>query len=477
MSSFELGSIVLSKYQIQQVIAQEVLEQQYVVVEHTASQSRALLLVLRASEAGKAPLVGQQFQPEILRFQQFQHPQVQAIRHYSWDEQAIFIVLNAVEGLTYLDWVQSHNLLTETEVSQLLRQILPVLDALHRENLFHQDISPTHLKRHFDGAPVLTDFGILHEIREALGIQQPNGSLNEIHPFQQQQFTSTANADLYALAVTLLMLFTGQPAEALYDSENQVWDWERWRILNDQLTRILNQMLEQQNTSYPVNAATILQLLNPGFPSTSQVPTSTRLITPPSNKLEEERSSVLPWILGSGILLTIVGVFAIVNVTSKNGREATIAPSISIQDQPSPPQPELLIPPSDVLTEQVAVELIQAWLQAKSQVYASPFDKEQAANLTTGKFYQDITKPGGTIDWLRQNNAYYRFGNFTVRPRGKFFVSGTQAEIEVEVTEDRTLIINGRPDTNQTESGTTVIRYSLQQVADRWKIADLQVIQ
>jgi len=123
-------------------------------------------------------------------------------------------------------------------------------------------------------------------------------------------------------------------------------------------------------------------------------------------------------------------------------------------------------------TQVQAVDLINKWLQAKQQIFASPFDRQLVAQLTTGELYEDLAQPSGVMTWLKNNNAYYRFGVQKVESVERFAAYGNKATIEVKVTEDRTLYRNGKVDANQTDFETRSIRYSLQSVDGLWKIAD-----
>jgi ARC6-like, IMS domain/Ankyrin repeats (3 copies) len=127
---------------------------------------------------------------------------------------------------------------------------------------------------------------------------------------------------------------------------------------------------------------------------------------------------------------------------------------------------------SSVITEKDAVNLISNWLEAKRKVFASPYDRQIAAEYTTDVLYQDITKSGGSVDWLRDNNAYYTFGVQKIEPTGVFSASGDRATIEVRVTEDRTFYVNGKVDDTQTDFDTKLVRYTLYFTDGRWKIAD-----
>lgn len=128
------------------------------------------------------------------------------------------------------------------------------------------------------------------------------------------------------------------------------------------------------------------------------------------------------------------------------------------------------------ISEGEAASLIRNWLQVKSQIFAPPFNRELAGKVTTDVLYRDITKSGGSIDWLRNNNAFYRFGVQNVETTGQFASSGDRATIEVIVTEERSLYVNGRRDETQTGFNSKRVRYSLQLSNGLWKIADYQTL-
>ncbi|MEG4227737.1 ARC6/PARC6 family protein [Microcoleus sp. N9_B2] len=137
------------------------------------------------------------------------------------------------------------------------------------------------------------------------------------------------------------------------------------------------------------------------------------------------------------------------------------------------PQPNSQPATSNSLTKQEAVNLIERYLQAKDKIFAAPFDRQLAANLTTGKVYDDIIKPGGSIDWLQQNNAYYQYSNRSAQATGYFSASGNEAQIEVAIKEDFSFYMNGSLDESKTNSG--FYRFTLKLENANWKIADRQV--
>jgi serine/threonine-protein kinase len=107
-------------------------------------------------------------------------------------------------------------------------------------------------------------------------------------------------------------------------------------------------------------------------------------------------------------------------------------------------------------------------------MFAPPYSRQVAAELTTGVLYADLIKPDGPIAWLQNNNAYYQYGVRKVESVERFSADGDRASLEVFVTEDRTLYKNGRADPEQSKFSTDKVRYTLQLVNGTWKIADYQ---
>jgi hypothetical protein len=123
----------------------------------------------------------------------------------------------------------------------------------------------------------------------------------------------------------------------------------------------------------------------------------------------------------------------------------------------------------DNITKEEALSVIKNWQEAKSRIFASPFDRDLAASLATGQVLEDIVKPNGSIDWLQQNNSYYTYGSYTVEPTTHFKSGSSQAEIEAKVTQEITLYSNG---ISKSKPDTSVYRYNLVLENGSWKIAN-----
>jgi hypothetical protein len=144
------------------------------------------------------------------------------------------------------------------------------------------------------------------------------------------------------------------------------------------------------------------------------------------------------------------------------------SPSTSTTQPSEPPKP----PISQSISQQEAINLITNWQQAKSRIFAPPFDRQLVASLTTGKVYEDIVKPEGSIDWLQKNNAYYQFRKQEAQATGYFNQVGSIAEVDITIAEEYTLYVNGAID--KSETNFTTYRYTLNLDNGTWKIADRQ---
>ncbi|MCY7393941.1 MAG: protein kinase, partial [Leptolyngbyaceae cyanobacterium CAN_BIN12] len=104
---------------------------------------------------------------------QLQHPQIPRFRELfraEWQgRDRLFLVQDYVEGQTYQELLhtrqQQGQSFSEAEITDLLLQLLPVLDYIHTACVIHRDISPDNLiLRQTDCLPVLIDYGGVKQV-------------------------------------------------------------------------------------------------------------------------------------------------------------------------------------------------------------------------------------------------------------------------------------------------------------------------
>ena len=212
------------------------------------------------------------FRREASVLYQIRHPQVPEFRATFESEGRLLLVQDYVEGKNYrnllLDRLKVGQTFSENEIFALMQQLLPVLSYLHGHNIIHRDISPENLMlRSQDNLPVLIDFGVVQEttakLNSQMGIPASTvaGKAGYAPPEQLQSGNAYANSDLYALAVTSIVLLTGREPSELFDSINLAWNWQQFANVNPAFARVINQMLSYKPTNRYRSADEVSQAL------------------------------------------------------------------------------------------------------------------------------------------------------------------------------------------------------------------------
>ncbi|MEG4211768.1 serine/threonine-protein kinase [Microcoleus sp. S13_B4] len=208
-----------------------------------------------------SPKAAELFDREASMLYNLQHPQIPRFRELLRTDlggnPSLFLVQDYIKGQTYEEILisrqQQGKNFTEAEVTQLLFQLLPVLEYIHSKNLIHRDISPDNIIQHdADKLPFLIDFGSVKQIA-ANAVLQFNGQSDTAigkqgySPAEQMRLGKvSAASDLYALAVTALVLLSGKKPQKLYDINNKTWDWRSHVSVSQNLPTVLDKMLAEQ---------------------------------------------------------------------------------------------------------------------------------------------------------------------------------------------------------------------------------------
>lgn len=245
------------------------------------------------------------FEREAGVLYKLQHPQIPRFREiFRVDNQGIerlFLVQDYIDGQTYRNLLEVRTLqgakFSEAEVYQLLLQTLPVLDYIHSLGVIHRDISPDNLMlRKVDNLPVLIDFGGVKQVAATVVSQlnQPSpavattaistriGKVGYAPEEQMQRGVVFPHSDLYALAVTMLVLLTGKEPHQLIDPQSITWAWRREVNLSPKLGDVLHKMLQPQPSDRYQSATQVLQALLGHLPTAHYSPPVTPDEPPPT---------------------------------------------------------------------------------------------------------------------------------------------------------------------------------------------------
>lgn len=122
------------------------------------------------------------------------------------------------------------------------------------------------------------------------------------------------------------------------------------------------------------------------------------------------------------------------------------------------------------LSEMQARSIVEKWLSLKSQIFAPPYDTKIADTVVAeGPLWTDLTKPDGSIEWLKSNNSYYSYTSIRVNSVISYIPSDTMPSIVVSVTENSILHSSAG---SEPSLSTNNWNYTLRKENGDWKIWD-----
>jgi formylglycine-generating enzyme required for sulfatase activity len=187
------------------------------------------------------------------------------------------------------------------------------LQFIHDNQVIHRDIKPENIIRSKTGKLFLIDFGVSKEISGTIltKVGTVTGTPGYAPP---EQFRGMVyhSSDLYSLAVTCVRLLTGYFQEAdgadeLFDTNRMEWQWQKYVSLSQELTTVLETMLQDIPTRRYDSAAEVLAAL--ANQKTRVIPTPTNPPKPPANiNLNINPQSSFTEDLGNGVKLEMIAI-------------------------------------------------------------------------------------------------------------------------------------------------------------------------
>lgn len=281
------GTILQNRYRLIRILGQGGFGRTYLAEDQGRFNELCALKELIPNQSGAYALEKSKelFQREAQILYQIQHPQVPQFRATFEQDQRLFLVQDYVEGKTYRNLLDERKArgyaFAEAEVVQLMRQLLPVLAHLHTKGIIHRDIAPDNIiLRDRDQLPVLIDFGVVKELAtriqslETVHQSTSVGKLGYAPSEQMQTGRAYPSSDLYSLAVTVVVLLTGQEPQALFDDNTMLWHWQRWVTVSPAFAQVLNRMLSYKPGDRYQSVSEVVQALQsmPGNGAIGNVP-------------------------------------------------------------------------------------------------------------------------------------------------------------------------------------------------------------
>ncbi|MBD2092643.1 serine/threonine protein kinase [Microcoleus sp. FACHB-1515] len=393
-SPIPAGSVLQNRYRISRVLGQGGFGRTYLAEDQGRFNELCALKEFIPIQTGAYAIDKSKelFQREAAILYQIQHPQIPQFRATFEENQRLFLVQDYVEGKTYRELLNDRkaagSTFSEAEVLQLVQQLLPVLAHIHARGIIHRDIAPDNIMlRRRDHLPVLIDFGVVKEIvtrvqsLETVPQHTTVGKLGYAPSEQMQTGNAFPSSDLYALAVTCLVLLTGREPNQMYDDRTFSWNWRPYATVSPGFGQILDRMLNYRPDQRYQNVSELAQALQaltnpaatpptiapPAAPQPLPTPTPTpptvgsQMATvavgrrpdpnPPTQQAPRSLDPIVPtpapsiwenplavFMIGLGLaIVTLIGAYAVVSgVRTSDRTTPTPTPSATITPTPSP---------------------------------------------------------------------------------------------------------------------------------------------
>ncbi|MEG4066673.1 bifunctional serine/threonine-protein kinase/ABC transporter substrate-binding protein [Microcoleus sp. Pol11C2] len=375
------GDILRDRYQIIGQLGQGGFARTYTANDALGSHENPLCVVkeIPPPESNDGRLLEeaqQQFEKEAKTLKYLDKcPQIPKLIDRFLEKGKFYLIQEYIAGNPLNQELISGKQFNESEVIDLLQDILSVLAFVHERGIIHRDIKPSNLiRRKLDGKIVLVDFGAVKAIG-TLAIQ--GGQITQTRvigtdgymPAEQLTNQPRFNSDIYAVGIIGIQAIAGLDIQDFLNHKKTgelVWHYsthDRPMIkINSKLEKILNKMVRYHFNDRYQSAAEVLQHLR-------------SVVVSPSPPIETA---------------TQVGV------------EYSIA-----RDSKTPSPPNL----RDGLSagEKILFTSSQPWLKQKGVKEFAASNSEQAFNTFKESWHNEDGKDPETLIYL--NNAFLEVSN------------------------------------------------------------------
>ena len=232
------------------------------------------------------------FKLEAVRLEQLgKHSQIPELLAYFSQDERQYLVQEFIDGENLAEALESKGYFSETQIRNLLNNLLPVFEFIHSRQVIHRDIKPENIILRQDGQLVLVDFGAAkYATQTALAVTGTRiGTAGYTAP-EQANGKAIHASDIYSLGVTCLCLLTEVEPIYLFDDSEFEWVWREHlkTSVSSELGQILDKMIQPAIKKRYQSATEVLQDIGTQSPQLSPQP-SPQVSPPPPDSLKSAR--------------------------------------------------------------------------------------------------------------------------------------------------------------------------------------------
>lgn len=210
-----LGTCLDDRYEIVEVIGAGGMAVVYKAIDQRLNRFVAVKIL--RDELARDEEFRARFQIEAQAVAMLSHPNIVSVYDVSHTADVEYIVMELIEGVTLMQYMQKKGALSWKEAAHFSTQIAKALEHAHSKGIVHRDIKPQNIMILRDGTIKVADFGIAAlESAQEQRSDQTVGSVHYIAPEQARGETPDTRSDIYSLGVVMYEMLTGQMP---YDGE------------------------------------------------------------------------------------------------------------------------------------------------------------------------------------------------------------------------------------------------------------------
>ncbi len=282
-----LGRLLDGRYQVVQILSSGGFGETYIAQDtRRPGNPKCVLKLLKpaSSDTQYLQIARRLFNSEAEILEQLgNHDQIPRLLAYFEEDQQFFLVQELIVGRPLSHYIRPGTPWSESQVIQMLRDILQVLDFVHSFGVIHRDIKPDNLiKRDADAKLVLIDFGAVKQIHTQMAVDSQMPATVAIGTpgymsAEQAQGRPRQNSDIYAIGIVAIQALTGLiPAQLTENPETGEVIWQDKVQISPRLQAILEKMVRYHFTARYQSANEVLrdieQLTIPVAPTQPVIP-------------------------------------------------------------------------------------------------------------------------------------------------------------------------------------------------------------
>ncbi|OBQ10015.1 serine/threonine-protein kinase [Anabaena sp. AL09] len=250
-----IGTIIDKRYHIIQNLGQGGFGTTF-LAKDTKRPGNPLCVVKQFTPASTDPatliILKRLFEQEAVTLEMLgKHDQIPQLLAHIEEYQEFYIVQEYIKGNDLSDELISGQKMSESDVIQLLIEILEVLEFVHKYKVIHRDIKPDNIRRrHLDNTIFLIDFGAVKEVRTQLVNKQGQITSTVIigtpgyMPLEQQRGKPQLSSDIYAVGIIAIQAITGLlPDKLEEDIKTGEIIWRKYVNVSPKLGTVLDKMV------------------------------------------------------------------------------------------------------------------------------------------------------------------------------------------------------------------------------------------